>query len=90
VPFFSIVCYLIGSYITPLFARSALQRMKRSSIFILHTQQLSVETISLKRLFFTANIPNTYIAILNSNLPWHVDENIFKASIDILKKRLID
>jgi hypothetical protein len=41
-------------------------------------------------LCFMANIPNTYTAILSLNLPWHVDRKIFQASIDILKKSLID
>ena len=53
-------------------------------------QPLSVETISLKRLCYIANIPNTYTVILISNLPWHLDRKIFKASIDILKKSQTD
>ena len=31
----------------------------------------------------------TYTAILDSNLPWEIDCKIFKAAIDILKKRNI-
>ena len=53
-------------------------------------QPLSVETISLKRLCYMANIPNTCTAILNSKLPWYTDRKTFKASIDIIKKKQID
>ena len=53
---------------------------------LFNCQALSEETISLKRFCFLAKIPNTYTAILNSNLPWHINCKIFKASVNILKR----
>jgi len=47
-------------------------------------QAQSEETIALKRFCSLAKIPNTYTAILDSNLPWEIDRKIFKAAIDIL------
>ena len=52
-------------------------------------QAQSEETISLKCFCSLARIPNIYTAILNSNLSWDIDCKIFKAYINILKKRNI-
>ena len=52
-------------------------------------QAQSEETIALKRFCSLAKIPNTYTAIMDSNLSWDIDCKIIKASIDILKKRNI-
>ena len=57
------------------------------ALFVCHA--LSEGTISLKCFCSFDKIPNTYTAILNSNLCWDIDHKIFKASVDILKKRNI-
>ena len=57
--------------------------------YIIDCQAPSEETIALKHFCSLSKIPNTYTAILDSNLPWEIDRKIFKAAIDILKKRNI-
>ena len=52
-------------------------------------QAQSEETVAFKRFCSLAKIPNTYTAILDSNLTWEIDRKIFKAAINTLKKRNI-